>query len=219
MPVCEVCGEEEFTELEGHFYCTTCQTQSQDVRVVEQEEEYGQWAGHSNKITEKRGEKPKKKEKEDRGRPWSIYEAYQIIIQHQVEALIKLGAQESLKDVVFKVWVNYLSRQGVAFSDKPRFDVSKKLRQREMYPGTTKNPDIKNVGMQKKRRKIFGISAKKAEKMQLADKMRQAFGKEKFYDGDNPLADDNPATDGSDIDYYSSEEDNMTYQKKSYKHI
>ena len=48
--------------------------------------------------------------------------------------------------------------------------------------------------------------------IQLADKMRQAFGKEKFYDGDNPLADDNPAADSSDIDDYSSEEDAMTYQ-------
>lgn len=34
---------------------------------------------------------------DDYGRPWSVYEAYQIIIQHQVEALIELGAQESLK--------------------------------------------------------------------------------------------------------------------------
>ena len=36
----------------------------------------------------------------DVGRPWSIYEAYQVIIQHQVEALIKLGAHKSLKVTV-----------------------------------------------------------------------------------------------------------------------
>ena len=37
------------------------------------------------------------------GRPWSHYEAYEIIILHQVEALIKLGAQPRLKVTNYKL--------------------------------------------------------------------------------------------------------------------
>lgn len=29
MPVCETCEGEDYEEIDGFFYCTTCQTQSQ----------------------------------------------------------------------------------------------------------------------------------------------------------------------------------------------
>ena len=29
MPVCDVCGEDEYYEEDGQFYCTVCNTQSQ----------------------------------------------------------------------------------------------------------------------------------------------------------------------------------------------
>lgn len=33
MPVCDVCGEDEYYEEDGQFYCTVCNTQSQ-VNIV-----------------------------------------------------------------------------------------------------------------------------------------------------------------------------------------
>ena len=39
----------------------------------------------------------------DQGRPWSVYEAYQIIIRHQIDALIKLGADKSLKVILKQI--------------------------------------------------------------------------------------------------------------------
>ncbi|KAH9492464.1 hypothetical protein Btru_029167 [Bulinus truncatus] len=139
---CQTCGSAEYDEDDGLYFCKECGTQSQELIV--QEAEYGGEVNicHEVKVGMKdvskdRGFKPKA----SLGRPWTLYEAYQIIIQAQAEALVTLGAKEELKEIIFTVWANYLSKIGVAFTKKekvvPRIVENMRVgRQRELHRGS-----------------------------------------------------------------------------------
>lgn len=208
MRECTVCGETDFEELDGLFFCTTCNTQSQDVRVMVAEDEALENFQWSSIIREPTAPKEKPKKVRDEGRPWSLYEAYQIIIRHQIEALIKLGAHEDLREVVFQLWANYLSRLGIAFSCTKDAELTKYERQREMFPGTTEKPKIKNVLGRRSRLRSQGMSAKKARQQMERDQTKVALQNEEFYEGDNPLqAESQAEEDREKEEWDSSEED------------
>ncbi|XP_053407096.1 TATA box-binding protein-associated factor RNA polymerase I subunit B-like [Mercenaria mercenaria] len=212
MPECTVCGERDFEEHDGHYFCATCNTQSQDVRVIVAEEENFDNFRRSGLIKEAATPRQSKKQVGDHGRPWSVYEAYQIIIQHQVDALIKLGAQESLKEIVFQIWVNYLSKLGVAFSSDTVTNV-KYERQRELFPSTTDQPRIKNVLGMKSRKRTLGLSAKKVHKQVEKEQTVEALQNEEFYEGDNPLNDSGDTETELTGGGWSSNEEDDSEQK------
>lgn len=214
MRECTVCGDKDFEEHDGHYFCATCNTQSQDARVIVADEENFDNFRRSGLIREPSTPKQSKQSRvaADRGRPWSVYEAYQIIIQHQVDALIKLGAQESLRDIVFQIWVNYLSKLGVAFS-KEAVNKVKYERQRELFPSTTEHPEIRNVLGKRSLKKTLGPSAKRVQQQIEKDKTVEALQNEEFYKEDNPLNESEDTESGSQGAGWSSSEEDETEKK------
>ncbi|XP_048258543.1 TATA box-binding protein-associated factor RNA polymerase I subunit B-like [Haliotis rufescens] len=185
MPQCVVCGLEDFEERDGLFYCTTCQTQTQDLIVEEDEFEENVDTGqpivdHRRRI--KQAKVKVDKPEEYKGRPWTIYEAYQIILKHQVQAFIRKGAHPKLEEFVFRLWAVYLSKLKVAFSEDEHIypeALRKHVRHREKYYGTLENPivpAVRNIRMHKKRnpnRVVDAINPASVEG-------------EEFYEGDDP---------------------------------
>ncbi|XP_061171392.1 TATA box-binding protein-associated factor RNA polymerase I subunit B-like [Saccostrea echinata] len=213
MPVCETCDGEDYEEIDGFFYCTTCQTQSQAFRVEEIEDEFAPRPSNTLEIKSSKSQsKSKREDKEkDLGRPWHTYEAFQKIIKEQVKSLIKLGADPALKNVVFKFWCRYLSFTGIAFPedlDKQKDLFAGYQRQREVYPATIENPVIPPVRYRKTHLQRFGMSAKKSKQKQEKQEMKEALRNEEFYEGDNPL-EDNPS-ESSDIEEEEDLEENRT---------
>ncbi|XP_052773783.1 TATA box-binding protein-associated factor RNA polymerase I subunit B-like [Mya arenaria] len=141
------------------------------------------------------------------GRPWSLYEGYEIILLHQVEALIRLGAHPRLKDLVFKLWVNYLHKLDVAFTDEPSpCEVLQKMdRQREKFRGTTRKPRVKNVLSRKSLKQTVGVSQKKVEKQLDREALQETLIDEEFDDGENPV--ELKGNVESDLDWSSGDED------------
>lgn len=146
MPECHVCAGTEFEELDGLFYCLVCQTQSQNIQTVELDETDAVLPapGVLREVKKKKTSHDSKFVNEfEKGRPWTLYEAYQIIMQAQVDALILHGADPDLKEAVLRLWAKYLSQLGVAFIDDIRLlakNVEKGSRHREKYMGNCENP-------------------------------------------------------------------------------
>ncbi|XP_062566075.1 TATA box-binding protein-associated factor RNA polymerase I subunit B-like [Saccostrea cucullata] len=214
MPVCETCDGEDYEEIDGFFYCTTCQTQSQAFRVEEIEDEYRAPPSHTLEIRSSKSQSKQKREdkEKDLGRPWHTYEAFQKIIKEQVKSLIKLGADPALKNIVFKFWCRYLSITGIAFPedlDKQKEMFAGFQRQREVYPATIENPIIPPVRFRKTHLQRFGMSVRKSKQMQEKQELMDALRNEEFYEGDNPLEDDNPS-ESSVIEEEEELEENRT---------
>lgn len=108
---CNVCGGTNFFIEAGHYYCSECQTQSQDVReqVFDVPEETTAARPTSSKKIRK------KKKAEDQLTSW---ECYNYILLGLVNELIELGANSKLKRVVHILWFKYLIKLNV-ISDKP----------------------------------------------------------------------------------------------------
>ncbi|XP_059152490.1 TATA box-binding protein-associated factor RNA polymerase I subunit B-like [Physella acuta] len=138
---CPVCSSNDYEEENGHYFCTECGTQSQEL-IVQQVDESSQIHTRYEVRTEKA---TSVKPKSDLGRPWTIYEAYQFIILAQADSFIKLGLPESFKETVFMIWANYLSKLGVAFCKKEKVvpNIITKMRVgrlRELHRGTMDYP-------------------------------------------------------------------------------
>lgn len=138
-----MCGENNYENISGFFYCTTCQTQSQThVDMDIEDEDISRYRfGQTLK-------KDKNRVKENKyGRLWTTTEGFQLIIKEQVKALIGLGANPKLKDIVFDIWVKYLQKTGIAFcsSDSQKIPVIQTYitRSRDAHDFTSKNPYIK----------------------------------------------------------------------------
>ncbi|XP_076316983.1 TATA box-binding protein-associated factor RNA polymerase I subunit B-like isoform X2 [Tachypleus tridentatus] len=125
MPVCEICGAEEFDLHDGLYFCMTCNTQTTQI-LEEEEDPHSQLLGVA--IKEKRC---KRTVEEDRGDQWISLEAYNIIICKQVHALINLGASPKLKDVVFNLWARYIQKCELAFNKEELNEDTPKL---SVYP-------------------------------------------------------------------------------------
>eukprot|EP00058_Branchiostoma_floridae_P018325 XP_002603814.1 hypothetical protein BRAFLDRAFT_86650 [Branchiostoma floridae] len=115
MPRCPICDGENFEEIDGRYYCDECHTESQDVRELQQEAGYVDPSLRTRRLRET-GTPTKKELTLEESYPWYTHEAFQVIIKAQVEALIKMGVNPRLKDIVKQLWFTYLSRCGVAFT-------------------------------------------------------------------------------------------------------
>ncbi|RUS86657.1 hypothetical protein EGW08_005606 [Elysia chlorotica] len=143
---CPVCDNEEYNEEDGGFFCTECGTQSQDYISQEASEQCLYDSGtYRHEVFQTKVTEGRKKPTESLGRPWTLYEAYQIIIMAQADSLIALGASKDLKDVVYTLWANYLSQIGVAFCSEEKLvpevvERCKTGRARETLRGTFEKP-------------------------------------------------------------------------------
>ncbi|XP_065052707.1 TATA box-binding protein-associated factor RNA polymerase I subunit B-like [Rhopilema esculentum] len=118
MPVCVLCGEGSFDELDGQYFCNICGTQSQEIRNEVQVQESLGYATFGQQKQREIKVKRKKSQHQEKylGKPWVTYEAYQCLLKAQVKALVGLGVKPELKDVVRKIWFRFLSKKRIAFT-------------------------------------------------------------------------------------------------------
>lgn len=119
-PACTVCGGTDYCVEAGFYYCSECQTQSQDIR----EEVFEVWNTEQNEKSQSPSSKRKKRKLEpDPDREWTTWEAYNWILKGLVDEVIELGAKPSLKEVVLQLWASYLRKMGIAFTSKKNQDM------------------------------------------------------------------------------------------------
>ncbi|XP_041370465.1 TATA box-binding protein-associated factor RNA polymerase I subunit B-like [Gigantopelta aegis] len=212
MPSCITCGGEDFDVCDGLFYCSMCQTQTQDLRVEMEEASFIEMPSRSLLVKSKKSEK-KIKKVEDKGRPWTIYEGYQFVLKAQVRALIMLGADPKIDEVVFRLWALYLSKIEIAFCNDEKLvpvNLEKCARHREIYRGDMENPEVipKRAIRGAKRASQF-CSKSETENQLLKSKLKD----EEFYEGDNPAEE----SENNDDDSSSEEDLKKDGKKQRYK--
>ncbi|XP_037822272.1 TATA box-binding protein-associated factor RNA polymerase I subunit B [Lucilia sericata] len=116
---CHVCGENQFEEREGFYYCQECGTKQEQVRLVEvnQDDEFNNEKLKTKKlkIQVAKAEKPQ----------LTSWECYNYILRGFVEELLSIGAKEELKLMTLQVWAAYLRRMEVAFFNRKQADLPK----------------------------------------------------------------------------------------------
>ncbi|XP_058983898.1 TATA box-binding protein-associated factor RNA polymerase I subunit B isoform X1 [Musca domestica] len=117
---CTVCGETDFEQREGFYYCRECGTKQEQVRQVEVENDDDAFnetttTKHTKtlKINVVKAEKPQ----------LTSWECYNYILRGYVEELLSYGAKEELKLMALQVWAAYLRRMEVAFFNKKHADL------------------------------------------------------------------------------------------------
>ncbi|CAH1783598.1 unnamed protein product, partial [Owenia fusiformis] len=143
MPSCENCGEEQFDEHDGLYFCSNCNTQSQDVREELQDEDVVM-STYNKSLAIASARERKKADLVDLGRPWSTHEGFLIILREQVKGLISKGLPSELKEIVFHLWKLYLSKLGVAFCSEDTENITMKFypRHRDLEMGSIENPIV-----------------------------------------------------------------------------
>lgn len=111
---CELCGGTNFIKEFGYFYCSECQTQSQEIR-----EHVFQDEGNINVKSAKKIKKSK-----DNKKKLTSWECYNFVLFNLTRQLIDLGADKKLKKVVKCLWLNYLEKLQVL---NTTFEVTPKL--------------------------------------------------------------------------------------------
>ncbi|XP_022240491.1 TATA box-binding protein-associated factor RNA polymerase I subunit B-like [Limulus polyphemus] len=114
--ICNICEGNTLKLESGRWFCEECFSLQQelcetkkDVHEIDSSIPHkyallGRPLKHSQKVV-------------DVGEPWIYAEAFNIILQKQVEILIQLGASPSLKEVVLNLWARYLQLNGTAFQN------------------------------------------------------------------------------------------------------
>lgn len=110
---CELCGGTNFIKEHGFFYCSECQTQSQELREHAFQEEI--------RVNTKSSKKLKDEKKQQNLTSW---ECYNVVIFSLTQQLINLGANQTLKRVVKCLWLHYLEKLEVL---NTTYDVVPKL--------------------------------------------------------------------------------------------
>ncbi|CAN7984865.1 unnamed protein product [Ixodes hexagonus] len=109
MVVCQACGGETFEEVSGLYYCSECNTQSQEVRLEELEESFTPSTSYGRSPS--RSPRSEDSGDERRAPAKKLYpsnELFNIILVRQVSALVSLGASPKLRSTVCALWMRYL---------------------------------------------------------------------------------------------------------------
>ncbi|XP_057293268.1 uncharacterized protein LOC130621916 [Hydractinia symbiolongicarpus] len=178
MPTCELCDGESFYDQNGKFYCANCGTQSQDMQVeVQQEIDMDVTQVRKLQVRDRGKRKGRKRKSYDIGKPWVSYEGFQCLIKAQVKALIDMGFDEKLQNVVGQIWFRYLQEIEVAFCENEPTTIS--LNAKKMT-GRSKNLGTLPPSVQKKR------NPKMAMLPDLHEDEQMLLKEEEFYEEDMP---------------------------------
>ncbi|KAH8242644.1 hypothetical protein KR032_000854 [Drosophila birchii] len=121
---CDVCGEKEFQEREGFFYCIECGTQKQQIQAVDltADEEFNETgAGKHNSRVIRRPKDLAKAEDND----ITSWEFYNYVLRGFLQELLDMGAKPELKLMTLQVWAAYMSHMEVAFCRNNEFGLPK----------------------------------------------------------------------------------------------
>ncbi|XP_058958293.2 TATA box-binding protein-associated factor RNA polymerase I subunit B isoform X1 [Pocillopora verrucosa] len=181
MPSCVLCDGEVFDCIDGLYYCQSCGTQSQDMRDEEAANPYEAGVDSRLQVSRKGKGGRQKQFFADKGKPWFMYEAYQYIIRVQVDYLIKLGVNDALKDVVFKLWYKYLQVTEIAFTGSPQGTVPTKG---SIFYQRDANLLNRNQRNKSGRKRKLDPSCESDDDDEL--ELCSHFSDEEFYEGDDP---------------------------------
>lgn len=117
MPVCTVCSGTDFICESGYYFCSECQTQTQDIRVEVLEIEDLPGDVHEEiKAEDVRGVKRKDRDGEpDVGADITTWEGFNLCLVGLVDELVSLGVKPTFKTTILKLWSAYLKKMEVAF--------------------------------------------------------------------------------------------------------
>ncbi|XP_054285332.1 TATA box-binding protein-associated factor RNA polymerase I subunit B isoform X2 [Macrosteles quadrilineatus] len=139
---CTVCGGSNFIAEAGFFFCSECNTQSQDYR----EEVYDDYFG-TQKVTTRVLQKKTQLKPKDQDEKLTSWEVLNYILKGITEEMIELGAKPSLKIIVLQLWASYLQKLEIAFTSvqverKPKLGYAFKRSDAEIVYGLSKK-DLK----------------------------------------------------------------------------
>ncbi|XP_011644260.1 TATA box-binding protein-associated factor RNA polymerase I subunit B isoform X1 [Pogonomyrmex barbatus] len=111
MVKCRICGCSDFYKASGYFFCTTCQTQSQDVG-----EEVELELPIENTVRLRKTKIHRMtNNKADEELGWTSWELYNFVLIGLTNELIELGVSSDIKITVLQLWARYLGKLEVAF--------------------------------------------------------------------------------------------------------
>lgn len=140
-PRCHVCGGNEFAVDAGFYYCSECQTQSQEIR----EFVFDEYFAGQKATTRVLKTKPAEQAAKEAAVTLTSWQILNYILKGLVDELIELGAKPEVKNVTLQLWAMYLRKLEVAFLStnvphKPRLDINFRSGDAEiMYGITTKH--------------------------------------------------------------------------------
>ncbi|CAH1170138.1 unnamed protein product [Phaedon cochleariae] len=131
---CATCGGSDFIKESGYFYCSECQTQSQEVREHVFQQEISEINTKSTKkIRESKNDNPENK--------ITSWECYNIIMASLTNELIELGADKSIKPIIKCLWMEYLVKLEVinlVQEEVPKLSIVRSKRDSEILYGLGK---------------------------------------------------------------------------------
>ncbi|XP_077266649.1 TATA box-binding protein-associated factor RNA polymerase I subunit B isoform X2 [Temnothorax americanus] len=130
MLECGVCGCSDFYKASGYFFCTTCQTQSQDVG---QEVELELPIENTTRLRKTKIHRAKS-DKTDEALGWTSWELYNFVLIGLTNELIELGISADIKITVLQLWARYLGKLEIAFvstKKKPIPKLARRFRKRD----------------------------------------------------------------------------------------
>eukprot|EP00111_Clytia_hemisphaerica_P020976 TCONS_00061868-protein len=152
---CDVCDGEEFTEQDGLFYCDACGTQSQNMRVEIEEAGFREDFGTAGPVIKTKKGGVTENSRYSRfvpGKPWVIFEAFQILLKEQVKKLIEIGVDPNIDYVVHQLWIHFLRVNKIAFHPNERETVD--LRKSKHTGRSHKISKFSFLGKRKTERKL-----------------------------------------------------------------
>ncbi|XP_071569338.1 TATA box-binding protein-associated factor RNA polymerase I subunit B isoform X1 [Temnothorax nylanderi] len=130
MLKCAVCGCSNFYKASGYFFCTTCQTQSQDVG---EEVELELPIENTTRLRKTKIHRAKS-DKADEVLGWTSWELYNFVLIGLTNELIELGISADIKITVLQLWARYLGKLEIAFvsaKKKPIPKLARRYRKRD----------------------------------------------------------------------------------------
>lgn len=140
---CNICGEKDFQECDGHYYCLECGTKQDHICVIEVDADASFRPGvrYVTKRTIKKAKKEPSKfyeqlfmeitlfltfmHENNLSVKLSSWECYNYILHGLVHELLLLGAKNNLKLVTLQVWAAFLKTIEVAFFNKTHISLPK----------------------------------------------------------------------------------------------
>uniref|UniRef100_U5ER76 Putative tata box-binding protein-associated factor rna polymerase i subunit b n=1 Tax=Corethrella appendiculata TaxID=1370023 RepID=U5ER76_9DIPT len=144
MDKCNVCGQSEFTLLNGFYYCDECGTAAKKIELDTTELEVLK-GKREQKISTLKAKEAAKQEKH--AKRLTSYEQFNYIVYGLTNQLIELGVVgKQFKLTMFQIWTHYLRRIEVAFFNKSIAEMPK-------MPACYKKTDIELLFNRKRKRK------------------------------------------------------------------
>ncbi|XP_016845489.1 TATA box-binding protein-associated factor RNA polymerase I subunit B [Nasonia vitripennis] len=119
---CALCNGTNFYKEAGYYFCSTCQTQNDDIREEVLETRY-------DLTTRLRKTKIRidKSEKTDII-GWTSWELYNFVLIGITNELIEIGAHPDVKLTILQLWTYYLTKLEVAFTSRTKKCIPKMAR-------------------------------------------------------------------------------------------